>query len=88
MDRLEKTKSTRRGFLGMIGKALGAGVGLSVLSAGPAWAANTLCCRSTASNCPNCPGSDVKYKCANGCTGNNWCVCHQNVGDCYQQPCT
>lgn len=84
--RKDETRSSRRKFLGTLGKTVGAAFGLTVLTAGPAFAANTICCKN--STCPVCPGSDIRFKCANGCNGTNWCTCHPPVGqDCYQQPC-
>lgn len=79
-------RTDRRKFLGTIGKTIGAALGLTVLTAGPAFAANTICCRN--SNCPWCPGDEVRFRCQNGCNGNSWCTCHLPVGqECYTQPC-
>ena len=82
--------TSRRRFLGQLGKTLA--TGLAIVFASPVMAradaqSNELCCKQ---NCSlpgggGCPAGEVKYLC-NGACG-QYCTCHSNVGDCYTVVC-
>lgn len=77
----------RKAFLrGVIG-VLGAGTGLAATSSSTQAAPPQIRCCKTGDECPNCVGAPVKYKCFSECDATTWCVCHANVGQCYNYGC-
>lgn len=73
-------KKDRRKFLKQVGMSLAAGAGLSLVPFQSASAACCTCCRN--SNCPFCPGSNVRYRC--DCAGTAvCCICVPAQGNCF-----
>jgi hypothetical protein len=76
---------SRRTFMRQLATTVGAGLGIVALQATKAMAVNN-CCRD--STCPTCPGAKVRYRCTDSCVGGTCCICHTNVGNCFNGgPC-
>lgn len=77
---VERLKTGRRVFLRQAGKALVAGIGVTLLSG--MTQASVTCCPDP--NCPACGPGKARYRCQGTCP--TYCTCHTPVG-CYTIPC-
>lgn len=86
-ERQISRKNLLRGTLGIFGAGLGVMATSSVASASNSRLFVTQCCKAGAGGCPTCSGSPVRYICKDQCSGAQFCVCHADVGACYNLPC-
>lgn len=75
----------RRRFLRNALGVAGAGLTALVVTSAPAQAAGMRCCKD--SSCPGCAGSPVRYRCHDYCSGRSFCICHSDVGACFDTGC-
>lgn len=86
-ERQISRKNLLKGTLGIFGAGLGVMATSSAASASNQPLFVTQCCRQGAGGCPTCAGGPVRYLCKDQCSGAQICVCHADVGACYNLPC-
>lgn len=84
-DQIPARAEGRRQFLKKAAATVGGGLGLVLVSAGPAQAVGVQCCFDA--SCGYCPGAERRYRCVNRCTSNSYCICTSDKGQCFDGQC-